>query len=131
MGLPEATETIEKLCRIVEPLAEADREYVIQFAFRTGDEELTDMLIDELIKPEADRTAVCRRFETMTGPKPDLIRKTENLLIALEMYRNKEERAVKDLSQILSAYGVSITEEELKNADMHMLNDKIKREASL
>lgn len=125
------TRAAEMVSRMGEALSEADKEYVVQFAFRTGDGELTNKLIDELTNPDADRQAVYRRFETMVDFQPDWIRGIENLLVSLEMYRVQEERTVKALSALLSAYGINLSQEELKKLSTTQVREQItKNEAA-
>lgn len=131
MGLAALTRTAEMVSRIGAALTEADKEYVVQFAFRTGDGELTNKLIDELTEPDADRQAVYRRFETMVDFRPDWIRGIENLLVSLEMYRVQEERAVKALAAMLSAYGINLSEDELRKLSAEQVRERlVKNEAA-
>ncbi len=127
MGLVAVTQTAEMLREKNISLTERDMEFVVQFAFRTGDKELTDKLIDELSKPSADRNAVCRKYETLTGFMPDWIQRIENLLVSLEMYRVQEEKAVKILAELLSACGISMTEEEIRHTDTANVQARVKR----
>ena len=130
MGLVAVTQTAEMLREKNISLTERDMEFVVQFAFHTGDKELTDKLIDELTEPAADRNAVCRKYETLTGFMPDWIQRIENLLVSLEMYRVQEEKAVKTLSELLSACGISMTEEEIRNTDTANMQARVKRAGS-
>lgn len=114
MELVALKQTAQMVCRMGESLSGADKEYVVQFAFRTGDGELTNKLIDELIQPEADREAVYQRFNALADFQPDWIRDIENLLVSLELYRVQEEQAIKTLAEILSAYGVELSEKEIR-----------------
>lgn len=114
MGLTALKRTTEIVNRMGQTLSEADKEFVVQFAFRTGDGELTNKLIDELIHPDSDRKLVYEKFEAMADFQPDWIRGIENLLVSLEMYRMQEEKAVKTLSELLSAYGISLSEKEIR-----------------
>ena len=127
MGLVAVTQTAEMLREKNISLTERDMEFVVQFAFHTGDKELTDKLIDELTEPAADRNAVCRKYETLTGFMPDWIQRIENLLVSLEMYGVQEEKAVKTLSELLSACGISMTEEEIRNTDTANMQARVKR----
>lgn len=127
MGLVAVTQTAEMLREKNISLTERDMEFVVQFAFRTGDKELTDKLIDELSKPSADRNAVCRKYETLTGFMPDWVQRIENLLVSLEMYRVQEEKAVQTLAELLSACGISMTEEEIRHADAAKVQARVKR----
>lgn len=106
--------TAQMVCRMGETLSSADKEYVVQFAFRTGDGELTNKLIDELIQPGADREAVYQRFNALTDFQPDWIKRIENLIVSLELYRVQEEKALKTLTEILSAYGIELSEKEIR-----------------
>ena len=131
MGLIAVKETAELFRRKNISMTERDTEFVVQFAFRINDRELTEKLIDELAADGADRDAICRKYQTLTGFVPDWIQRIENLLIALEMYRVQEEQAVKTLSELLSACGISMSEEEIRRTDTAKVQERIKKEASL
>ena len=131
MGLIAVKETAELLRRKNISMTERDTEFVVQFAFRINDRELTEKLIDELAADGADRDAICRKYQTLTGFVPDWIQRIENLLISLEMYRVQEEQAVKTLSELLSACGISMSEEEIRRTDTAKVQERIKKEASL
>lgn len=123
MGLNALQQAVEKISCMADMLSGADREYVVQFAFQTGDTELTEKLLDELSQPDADREAVYSRFNTMTDFRPDWIRSIENLLVSIEMYRIQEEKAVRTLAEILSAFGMGLSEQEVKTLTPEKLRD--------
>ena len=131
MGLVAVSETVQMFRQKNIVLTERDKEFVVQFAFRTNDRELTDKLIDELAGAGADRDAVCRKYQTLTGFVPDWIQRIENLLVSLEMYRVQEEQAVKTLSELLSACGISMSEDEIRRTDTAQMQERVKKEASL
>ncbi|MEY8518234.1 hypothetical protein AALC25_15300 [Lachnospiraceae bacterium 29-84] len=131
MGLAAVTETAELFRQKNISMTERDKEFVVQFAFRTNDRELTNKLIDELADAGADRDAVCRKYQALTGFTPDWIQRIENLLISLEMYRVQEEQAVKTLSELLSACGISMSEDEIRRTDTAQMQKRVKKEASL
>jgi transposase len=131
MGLIAVKETAELFRRKNISMTERDTEFVVQFAFRTDDRELTEKLIDELVADGADRDAICRKYQTLVGFVPDWIQRIENLLISLEMYRVQEEQAIKTLSELLSACGISMSEEEIRQTDTARVQERIKKEASL
>ena len=54
MGLAAVTETAQMFQQKNIVLTERDKEFVVQFAFRTNDKELTNKLIDELTEAGAD-----------------------------------------------------------------------------
>lgn len=131
MGLKAVTETAEMFRKKNLSMTERDKEFVVQFAFRTNDKELTDKLIDELTDEGADRDAVCRKYQALTGFMPDWIQRIENLLVSLEMYRVQEEQAVKTLSELLSACGISMSEDEIRRTDTAQMQERVKRAAGL
>lgn len=131
MGLAAVTETTQMFLQKNIVLTERDKEFVVQFAFRTNDRELTNKLVDELAESGADRNAVCRKYQALTGFMPDWIQRIENLLVSLEMYRVQEEQAVKTLSELLSACGISMSEEEIRNTDTAKVQERVKKETSL
>ena len=94
MELLIVSQTLEQMEQGKAAITEADKEFVVQFAFATGDKELTGKLIDELTAKEADKEAVYRKYETLTGFQPEWIKKIEHLLIALERYRIQEDNCV-------------------------------------
>lgn len=131
MGLKAVTETAELFRQKNISMTERDREFVVQFAFRTNDKELTDKLIDELAADGADRDAVCRKYQALTGFVPDWIQRIENLLVSLEMYREQEEQAVRTLSELLSACGISMGGEEIRRTDTARMQERVRKEAIL
>lgn len=131
MGLAAVTETAELFWQKHIPLTERYTEFVLQFAFRTNDKELTGKLMDELAADGADRDAVCRKYRAVMDSRPDWIQGIENLLLSLERYRVQEEQAVKTLSKLLSACGISIDGEETRRPDAAKVPERIKKEASL
>ena len=122
MGLVAVTETAELIHSKKAVLSETDKEFVMQFAFSTGDKELTNKLIDELVEDGADKWVVLQKYSVLMKFQPDWIRKIENLLVALEMYRVQEEKAIQTLSEILTVYGTDLTVDEI----MEMPADKVR-----
>lgn len=127
MGLVAVAETAELISAKQVTLSETDKEFVVQFAFATGDKELTNKLIDELACEGADKGAVLLKYSTMTGFQPDWIRRIENLLVALEMYRIQEEKAIQTLLELLVACGISLSEEELRSMGTEAVQQMVKK----
>ena len=65
------------------------------------------------------------------GNKPDWIRQVENLLVALEMYRLEEEKAVNRLAEILKAYGIELSVEELKEIPQDKIREQLVQKEKL
>lgn len=112
-------------------LSEMEKEFVLQFAFSTGDAELTNKLIDELVEEDKENQEVLQKYKTLTGFQPDFIYRVERLLIALELYRIQEEKAVKTLSELLYAYGISVSEDEIRRASTGKIKTMIQKEKHL
>ena len=127
-ALPQAAETIQ---RMGDSLSETEKEYVMQFAFRTGDEELTEKLAEELAQPLADKEAVCRKFQALEDIYPDWIQKMENLVVSLERYRMQEEKAVKEVAELLSAYGIVLSEKEIREFSTEKLHEFAEKENTI
>lgn len=131
MGLQEISEATKNMASVTHSLSEAEKEFIVQFVCKTGDKELTNQLIDELMAGDKDRESVFEKYQTMVDFRPDWINRIENLLVALEMYRREEEKAIKHLSDILSAYHIEVSEEELREPNLDIVKARIKKEASL
>lgn len=59
--------------------------------------------------------------------KPNWVGQIENLLVALEMYRIEEEKAINRLTDILKVYGIDVSEEEIRQTDTEELKTKVKK----
>lgn len=118
MGLAAVAETMEMPGQKNMALAERDREFAAWFAFRTGDRELTEKLVGELLAGDGDGEAVRLKYRVLAGPAPAvLIQKAENLLVSLEMYRVLGELTVKDLAELLSVCGTPAHEDKAGRTD--------------
>lgn len=130
MKLLIVSQTLEQMEQGKPAITEADKEFVVQFAFATGDKELTGRLIDELAAPDADKEAVYRKYETLTGFQPEWIKRIEHLLVALETYRFQEEKAINTISELLAVNGVSLTAEEIRELSADKVKEQLgKKEA--
>lgn len=105
--------------------------FVVEFAFKTSDKELTNKLIDELAVTNKDSDSIIAKYKAMLDEKPVWIGQIENLLIALEMYRIEEEKAINRLADILNAYGIDVTADEIRTVGTNDLKERVKREITL
>ena len=131
MGLKTINETVEYLGEKKPLLAYEEREFVVQFAFKSGDMQLTKKLIDELACAEHGKDAIIQKFKTMIDLQPNWVEQIENLLVAIEMYRIEEEKAVDHLVDVLAAYGIDISVDEIKNTDTTVIKEKVQTERFL
>lgn len=130
MGLQIISETAEAVSK--QPLfSQMEQQFIVEFAFKSNDRELTNKLMEELTKQEKDANAILVRYTAMLDEKPQWIGRIENLLVALERYRMEEEKAVNHLADILKAYGIDMSAEEIRKIDTDALKERVKKEAVL
>ncbi len=116
MSLLMVTEALRMMEEKDVSLGAEDKKYIFMFAFQTGDMELTEKLIDELAFENAVRKSIIEKYEEMRLHRPDWVEKIENLVVALEMYRMEEEKAIQRIAEFLRQNGIEIEEEAIKNA---------------
>lgn len=125
MGFSNIAETMELMDKTGPDISFADKEFVAAYAFRTGDMELVNKLIEELQERDADRDAVRTRYMQLAEKKPEWAEQIENLVIALSMYRHEEEKAVKKITEFLKSHGIDITESFVRESDASELRNMI------
>ena len=128
MSLLMISETMCEREELLRTLSNEEKEFIMQFAFKTSDKELTEKLIEEMAAArDGDETKVImKKYSAMHDTKPVWVNQIENLLVSIEMYRVQEERAINRLAEVLGAYGIEVTEEELRQADADVINAKVK-----
>ncbi len=127
MGLTIINETVTSLCKTKHGFSDKEKEFVVQFAFRSGDKTLTNQLIDELSQCEdgQESQSIMEQYAKMIAMKPVWVSQIENLLVSIEMYRIEEEKAINRLAEVLTAYGVDVTEEQVRRADAEEIKEKV------
>lgn len=118
MGLAALPQAAERIQQLGEMLSETEKELIMQFTFRTGDMELTERFIEELIQPFAEKEAICKKFQALEDRKSDWIQTIENLVVSLERYRMQEEKVEKEIEELLSIYGVVLSEKEIRELSL-------------
>lgn len=131
MSLITIKETIEKIEAGNKSMPVEDKQYVVQFAFKTNDKELTESLLDELSKKDCDREKVKAKYDAIIDLKPKWLEHIENLLVAIEMYRLEEKKASQRLMEILGAHNIDVSLEELKCEDTSIIKEKVVKGMSL
>jgi len=108
----------------------SEKEFVVQFAFKTGDKENTNKLIGELIqsKDDTESQQIIQKYSSVYHIKPQWVEQIENLLVALELYRIEEEKAINRLADILGAYGIDVSAEEIRMTNSEELKEIVKKE---
>lgn len=118
MGLAVISETITEICASGYSFSDKEKEFITQFAFKTGDKKLCRKLMTELAScaEQADSLRIMQKYSVMYGVKPELVSQVENLLTAIEMYRLEEEKALKHLEKVLQAHGIKMDKEAVMRA---------------
>ena len=119
-------DTIETISKKQGVLTEADIQFIIQFAFKTDDAELTQKMIGDFTEEGKDSKALMQKYEAALDVKPKWLDQIENLLVAIEMYRIEEEKAVNRLADVLGAYGIHVSAEEIRISDTEQIKLKVK-----
>lgn len=127
MGLTIISESVSEMCKLKHSFSDGEKEFVVQFAFKSGDKSLTNQLIDELSQCEdgQESQSIMEQYAKMIDMKPMWVSQIENLLVSIEMYRIEEEKAINRLAEVLTAYGVDVTEEQVRRADAEEIKEKI------
>nr|WP_294485186.1 hypothetical protein [uncultured Anaerosporobacter sp.] len=122
----EATEIMKERDHL---FTSSEREFIVRFAFKSGDKESTNKLIDELImsRDDVESQQIIQKYSSMHYIKPQWVEQIENLLVALEMYRLEEEKAINRLAEILGAYGIDVTLEEIRKSDSVELKEMVQK----
>ena len=133
MNLAVVNEAVTEMNGVENQFTEEEKNFVVQFAFRSGSKEDTISLIKALAhsadKAESDEIMVT--YRSKYDMKPAWVEQAENLLVALEMYRIEEEKAIGHLSDILTAYGIDESAEEIRNTKAEEIRTTIREKAEL
>lgn len=113
------------------PFGEEEKKFVLEFAFKSQDKELTKHLIIELMDLSKNPQEIMKRFSALLDQKPVWLSQIENLLVALEMYRIEEEKAIHRLAEIMNAYNIDISEEMLRTQSSEEIKERMKQEISI
>lgn len=128
MGITNLSEAAMGMGHNPHRFTASEKEFIMQFAFKTGDKELTNKLIDELASGKEGKDFIFKKYGTLVGFKPDWICRIENLLVALEMYRLEEEKVITHLMEILEVYHIDVSEEALRGPELETVREQIHRE---
>lgn len=101
------------------------QEFIYRYAYQTGDMELTARLIDEFASDGADSRQIIRKYELTKTAVPSWVEKIENLIVALEMYRTEEEKAIARIVEFMNENGIEIEKDQVREADTQELSKMI------
>lgn len=118
---------IEDAVKLLEQTAatftEMERQQIAWYAFKTGDDELTRKLVEELLGDGCNRESIMQKYFVIADREVSWIEQIEMLLVSIEMLRLKEKQALELLSQVVKAYEKKIAEKE--NAEAERNTQKI------
>ncbi len=107
---------IEDAVKLIEQTAasftEMERQQIAWYAFKTGDDELIQKLVEELSEADCNRESIMQKYFSIADREVSWIEQIEMLLVSIEMLRLKEKQALELLSQVVKAYGKEIEEKE-------------------
>ena len=122
MNLAVVNEAVTEMNGVEHQFTEEEKNFVVQFAFRSGSKEDTICLI-EALGHSADKAEY--------DMKPAWVEQVENLLVALEMYRIEEEKAINHLADILTAYGIDVSAEEIRTTETETLKTTVREKVEV
>ncbi len=125
MSLNMITETMELMEKKHVHLDDEKKQYVFEYAFQSGSAELTEKLLDELSEGDADLDKVKAKYELANYKVPDWVEQIENLIVALELYRIEEEKAITKIVEFLQANGVSLDADSVRKTETEELKEMV------
>lgn len=108
-----------------------EKHFITEYAFKTGDIELVAGLVTNMAKEKEDDETLMGRFGVLLGEKEAWITQLENLLVALEMYRIEEEKALNRITFILKVCGFDVSVENIKDKKVEEIKKIVKRELAI
>ena len=128
MNLAVFNEAVTEMSGVEHKFTEDEKTFVVQFAFKSGSKEDTIALIEALAhsSDKAESNEIMVSYRSKYDIKPAWVEQVENLLVALEMYRVEEEKAINHLADILAAYGIDVSAEEIRNTETETLKTTVR-----
>ena len=113
-------------------LTDEDKQFVVFFAYKTGDMKQMQRLIKELqeAKNPAELEEIKQRYKKLLNLSGGIEELAEELLVCIERYRLEQEHAIGYLEATLKLNGIQISDAEIRNTDLLELKDKIAKEAA-
>lgn len=133
MNLAIVNDAVTGMNGVEHTFTEEEKNFVVQFAFRSGDKEDTLALIKELAQSDDEEKSeeIMVTYRSKYDIKPAWVEQVENLLVALEMYRIEEEKAINHLADILTAYGIDVSAEEIRTTETETLKTTVREKVEV
>ena len=133
MNLAVVDEVVTGMNGVEHEFTEEEKNFVVQFAFRSGSKEDTISLIEALAhstdKVQSEEIMVTYRAKY--DMKAAWVEQVENLLVAHEMYRVEEEKAINHLADILTTYGIDVSAEEIRTTETETLKTTVREKVEV
>lgn len=95
---------------------ETEKKLVALYAFKTGDDELIQKLVEEISEKGADKADIIQKYYAIVDEQECWIEQIESILVSLELLRLKEKEALNLLSQMVTAYEKEIADKVREDA---------------
>ncbi len=109
---------------------EEERQFILFYAYKTGDQNQSRMLISELenASEPGEKDEIFRKYSKHMDITDGISHLAENILVKIERYRLEQENAIGYLAHTLQLNGIDITEEEIRSTEMTQLREKIEKQ---
>lgn len=133
MNLAVVNEAAAAMNEADHKFTEEEKNFVVQFAFRSESKEETISLIEAFARSSDDKESerIMNEYRAKHELKPGWVEQVENLLVAIEMYRIEEEKAVYHLADILSAYGIDVSADEIRRTETEKLKNTVREKVEV
>ena len=125
MNISKVEDAVKLIEKSGVAFAEADKQRIAWYAFKTEDDELTQKLVEELAEEDCDREEIFRKYYAIADHEEPWIEQIERLLVSIEMIRIQEKEALKMLTIMVEIYAREQAEKDKRN-----LENVYKRETS-
>lgn len=129
--ISKAAEIITESEKQSRSFTDKEKHFIMEYAFKTGDMELVTGLVVNMANEKENDKAFMSKYRALLDQKEIWISQLENLLVALEMYRIEEEKALKKITFALKACGVNVSVDEIKDKGTEEIKKMLKKEASI
>ena len=125
MNISKVEDAVKLIEKSGVAFAEADKQMIAWYAFKTEDDELTQKLVEELAEEDCDKEEIFRKYYAIADHEETWIEQIERLLVSIEIIRIQEKEALKMLTIMVEIYAREQAEKDKRN-----LENVYKRETS-
>ena len=104
-----------------------EKHFIMEYAFKIHDLELVTSLISNMEKEKENDEAFMSKYGSLLEEQEVWISQLENLLVALEMYRIEEEKALRKITFALKVCGVDVSVDDIKNKDAEEIKKMVRK----